>query len=190
MAAGKIDSSKITLIEKILEQQSFHYNNPKESVKDRIISLAKPYVRPIVRGKENKPTEFGVKVNKIQVGGISIIQKASFDAFIECNTLKDSIVKSENLLTKVTKLVADQIYATNEKRKYLTAEKIITNFARKGPKPKIDPNSETRKKLGVIRATSLEGSFGNEKNHYGLNKIKAKKKSNELHLVVLWNISQ
>lgn len=55
MAAGRIDTSRIALIEKALEQQNFHYNNPKEPVKDRIISLAKPYVRPIVRGKENKP---------------------------------------------------------------------------------------------------------------------------------------
>jgi hypothetical protein len=180
LAAGIKDTSRMSLIEKVVEQQKFHYNNPQEPVKERIVSLAKPYVRPIVRGKENKPVEFGVKVNKIQVGGISIIQKASFEAFNECNTLKESVAKSEQLLTKVTKLGADQIYATNDNRKYLTDEKIITNFARKGPKAAIDPDSETRKKLGVIRSTSLEGSFGNEKNHYGLSKIKAKTKSNEL----------
>jgi len=62
----------------------------------------------------------------------------------------------------------------------LTDEKIITNFARKVPKAASDLNCETRKRLGVTRATSLEGSFGNENNHYGLNKIKAKSKSNEL----------
>lgn len=178
-AQVNIDRSRIALIEKVVEQQTFHYQKPQEPVKDRIISLAKPYVRPIVRGKENKPVEFGVKVNKIQIGGISIIQKASFDAFNECNTLKDSVEKSEQLLCKVTKLGADQIYATNQNRKYLTDAKIITNFARKGPKTASDPNSETRKKLGVTRATTLEGSFGNEKNHYGLTKIKAKSKSNE-----------
>ena len=55
MAAGRIDTGRIALIEKALVQQNFQYNNPKEPVKDRIISLAKPYVRPIVRGKENKP---------------------------------------------------------------------------------------------------------------------------------------
>lgn len=179
-AKANINRSRIALIEKVVDQQTFHYQKPQESVKDRIISLAKPYVRPIVRGKENKPVEFGVKVNKIQIGGISIIQKASFDAFNECNTLKDSVEKSEQLLCKVTKLGADKIYATNLNRKYLTSEKIITNFARKGPKAASDPVSETRKRLGVTRATSLEGSFGNEKNHYGLNKIKAKSKSNEL----------
>jgi len=125
------------------------------------------------------PVEFGVKVNKILVGGISIIQKASFDTINECNTLKDSVEKSEQLLCKVTKRGANQIYASNQNRKYLTHEKIITNFARKGSKAASYPNSETRKRLGVTRTTSLEGSFGNEKNHYGLNKTKAKSKSNE-----------
>ena len=55
MAACRIDTGRIALIEKALERQNFQYNNPKEPVKDRIISLAKPYVRPIIRGKENKP---------------------------------------------------------------------------------------------------------------------------------------
>lgn len=179
-AVGKVHFSRLATIEKVLEQQNFHFNNPTEPVKDRIVSLHKPYVRPIVRGKENKPAEFGIKVNKIQIGGISIIQKASYDAFNECNTLIDSVEKSERLVGKVTKLGADQIYATNANRTFVTDQKIITNFARKGPKPTNDPTSEDRKKLGIIRSTTLEGSFGNEKNHYGLAKIKAKSKGNEL----------
>ncbi len=92
----------------------------------------------------------------------------------------DSVEKSERLVGKVTKLGADQIYATNANRTFVTDQKIITNFARKGPKPTNDPTSEDRKKLGIIRSTTLEGSFGNEKNHYGLAKIKAKSKGNEL----------
>lgn len=177
---SKVDNSKIMHIEKVLIQQSAHYDKPKEPIKDRIVSLAKPYVRPIVRGKENKPVEFGVKVNKIQVGGISIIQRVSFDAFNECTELEKCVEKSETLLAKVKKLGADQIYATNANRNYVTSEKIVTNFARKGPKVAKDPDSADRKKLGILRSTSLEGSFGNEKNHYGLTKIKAKSKESEL----------
>jgi hypothetical protein len=33
--------------------------------------------------------------------------------------------------------------------------------------------------LGKVRSTVLEGSFGNEKNHYQMNKIKAKTEDNE-----------
>ena len=33
--------------------------------------------------------------------------------------------------------------------------------------------------LGKVRSTVLEGSFGNEKNHYQMNKIKARTQNNE-----------
>ena len=36
-----------------------------------------------------------------------------------------------------------------------------------------------RSVLGKVRSTVLEGSFGNEKNHYQMNKIKAKTQCNE-----------
>ena len=29
---------------------------------DRIVSISQPYVRPIVRGKQSKPVEFGAKL--------------------------------------------------------------------------------------------------------------------------------
>ena len=39
-----------------------------------------------------------------------------------------------------------------------------------------------RQELGKQRATVLEGSFGNEKNHYGLTKVKARLEETE----VIW----
>ena len=36
-----------------------------------------------------------------------------------------------------------------------------------------------RTELGRARATVMEGSFGNEKNHYGLQKIKARTEQTE-----------
>lgn len=67
------------------------YCNAKE-VKGGIVSIAKPYIRPIVRCKETKPVEFGAKVNKLQVDGISFIEHLSFDAFNEGIRLKQGIV--------------------------------------------------------------------------------------------------
>ena len=55
----------------------------RESIPDRIVSIAKPYVRPIERGKEVKSVEFGAKCNNILVDGISLIEKLSFNAFNE-----------------------------------------------------------------------------------------------------------
>lgn len=84
------EKSVMEIITKVYRQQKNHFENdtPKESIPDRIVSLAKPYVRPIVRGKEVKPVEFGAKCNNIQVDGISFIEKLSFNAFNEGTRLE------------------------------------------------------------------------------------------------------
>ena len=51
--------------------------------KGRTVSLDRPYVRPIKRGKEVKSVEFGAKVDKLQVDGISFIEHLSFGNFNE-----------------------------------------------------------------------------------------------------------
>lgn len=58
-------------IKVIYQQQKYHFDNPKAKITDRIVSIYKPYIRPIVRGKENNPVEFGIKVHKVQVGGLA-----------------------------------------------------------------------------------------------------------------------
>lgn len=54
-------------------------------------------------------------------------------------------------------------------------------FARKGPKPK-DEDADlhtTRRIIGNLRATVMEGSFGNQKLHYGVGRIAARNKFSE-----------
>ncbi|MEG1729901.1 MAG: hypothetical protein RR280_10220 [Bacteroidaceae bacterium] len=66
----------IGVITKIYRQQHNHFEseNTRESIPNRIVSVHKPYVRPIVRGKEVKSVEFGAKCNNIQIDGISFIK--------------------------------------------------------------------------------------------------------------------
>ena len=52
-------------------------------MKDRIVSISKPYVRSIVRGKEVKRVKFRAKCNNILIDGLSFIEKLSFNAFNE-----------------------------------------------------------------------------------------------------------
>ena len=84
------EQSTLGIITKVYRQQKNHFdsNDPRESILDRIVSISKLYVRPIVRGKEVKNVEFGAKCNNIQVDGISFIEKLSFNAFNEGTTLE------------------------------------------------------------------------------------------------------
>ena len=147
----------------------------------RIVSLNKPYVRPIVRGKETKAVEFGAKLHKVQVSGISFIEHLSYENFNEGTRLKQSIAFHQKYFGKLSQLGADAIYATNENRRYCSRPGIATSFVPKGKEGKLSEQKKTmRSALSVVRATVLEGSFGNEKNHYLLNKIKARTQPTEI----------
>jgi len=167
-------------IRKILDQQSNKFYKGIRP-KDAIVSIDKPYLRPIVRGKENKPVEFGAKLHKLQIDGISFIEHISFDAFHEGNRLQKTIWKAQKLTGKRVKVVgADAIYATNANRKYVTARKIQTDFKPKGRpgKHKIH-KSQLAKMITKERASRLEGSFGTDKSYFLLNRIKARTKETE-----------
>jgi len=170
-------------IKKIYKQQHQLFTTG-EKPKNRIVSINKEYLRPIVRGKEIKAVEFGAKVNKLQIDGINFIQKISFDNFNEGTQFKNTIYKAQGLTKIKVKIVgADAIYATNKNRVFATSNKIQTDF-----KPKGKPSKHRKQQLQLAkiitkeRATRLEGSFGKEKEHYHLKKIKAKTKPTE----ILW----
>jgi len=174
--------AKLKTIVKVYEQQHKQlYGNPSEQIKNRIVSLSKPYVRPIVRGKEVKSVEFGAKVNKLQVDGISFIEHLSFDAFNETTRYISGIRLQRTLFGQCTHHAGDAIYASNKNRSYSTAQNIQTNFVPKGKEKEAYKTQakEMRCILNKQRSTVLEGSFGNEKNHYLLNKIKARNKETE-----------
>jgi hypothetical protein len=170
-----------TILKKVYQQQKEIFTTGK-SVPDRIVSIAKSYLRPIVRGKEVKQVEFGAKVNKIQIDGINFIEHIEFRAFNEGTRLVKSISCAQNLTkTKLKILGADAIYATNKNRKFTTSKNIQTDFVRKGKAGKNEAQRKVlAKEIKRERATRLEGSFGNEKEHYNLRKIKARTKATEM----------
>lgn len=55
-------------------------------IDERIVSLSQPWVRPIVRGKQNAPVEFGAKVEMRVVDGYLRIENLRWDAFNEGTT--------------------------------------------------------------------------------------------------------
>jgi hypothetical protein len=154
------------VIRKVLSQQQQIFHTRK-SVLGRIVSIAKSYIRPIVRGKEVKQVEFGAKVNMIQFDGINFIEHISFDAFNEGTRLINSIWYSRTLFGKITHISADDIYATNANRTYCKKHKITTNFKRKGRAGKHEDHRQIiAQELRKERAIRMEGSFGTDYVNY------------------------
>ena len=170
---------RLSIIRKVLVQEKELFEGRK--VSDRIVSIDRHYIRPIVRGKEIKSVEFGAKVNNIQIDGISFIEHISFKAFNEGIRLKDCIRMQQKLMNvRVRCVAADSIYAN---RRFCTKYGISTSFVRKGRAAKDEPLRKVlRSELSKERATRLEGSFGIQKQHYSLSRIKARNRKTE----ILW----
>lgn len=170
------EKQQILTITTVYKQQHSKVYGEVEQIKDRVLSLSKPYIRPIVRGKETKAVEFGAKVNKLQIDGISFIEHFSYDAFNEGTRLQSCVGLHRQLFGKCSYHSADKIYATNANRSYCKKEKITTNFIPKGKQKTIhiEQSKIIRKELNRDRGVRLEGSFGNEKNHYLLQKVNAR----------------
>ena len=164
---------------RVLEQGKNLFAGKK--VSDRIVSIDRHYLRPIIRGKETKSVEFGAKVNNIQIDGISFIEHISFKAFNEGVRLKDCIHLQQLTRAGMKALAADSIYANNANRKFCTKYHISTSSKRKGRAAKDEPIRKIlRSKLSRERATRLEGSFGTQKQHYSLARIKARNRKTEM----------
>ncbi|BDW77123.1 hypothetical protein BFINE_29180 [Bacteroides finegoldii DSM 17565] len=86
---------RFSVIQTVLEQGKNLFAGKK--VSNRIVSIDRHYLRPIIRGKETKSVEFGAKVNNIQIDGISFIEHISFKAFNEGVRLKDCIHLQQQL---------------------------------------------------------------------------------------------
>lgn len=174
----------IDIITKGYRQQKNHFesNDPGGSIPNRIVSLAKPYVRPIVRGKEVKNVEFGAKCNNILVDGISFIEKLSFNAFNEGTRLQHCIKMHKRLIgVDVKKIGGDTSYAGTANRDFCKEKDIQTSFVKRGrPSQEKKEKDFVRQELARVRATAMEGSFGTQKEHYGMRRIKARKKETEM----------
>jgi len=101
--------------------------------------------------------------------------------FNEGICLKQSVKKAEALMANRIKVLgADGIYANNSNSVYVTTKNIKTDFKRKGKPCKYRTQFATlAKAITKQRASAMEGSFGTDKEHFLLKRIKARTQATE-----------
>ena len=119
LADGKILSEKLLnrleTIRKVYGQQKFMYDQQIHSVEDRIVSLSRPFIRPIVRGKAGKPVEFGAKLDISVSDGWTRLEVLSFDAYNEALNLKDMVERYRARTGRYpSRILADKIYRNRD----------------------------------------------------------------------------
>jgi len=53
----------LLVVNEVYRQQQWMFENNKQRIDARIVSLSQPHIRPIVRGKAGKSTELGAKIS-------------------------------------------------------------------------------------------------------------------------------
>jgi len=172
------------VIPHLYAQQKAMYDSNTKRCDDRIVSISQPHVRPIVRGKQNKPVEFGAKLSvSLTADGIACVDRLSWDAYHEGHDLVAQVERYRERLGYYPEVVyADPAYGSHDNRRYLKKRGI--RFA---GKPLGRPKKETEENREVLREEKaqrqadyrqripIEGKFGQGKNGYGLNYIRAKR---------------
>lgn len=176
---------KLWIIRELYRQQKQMHDARKHSCHDRIVSIYQPHVRPIVRGKARHKTEFGAKIGTSMIDGLAVPETISWDAY---NESSDLIRHVENYYRRFgfypEAVLADNIYGTQNNRTFLQSKGI--RFAGKPlgrPKKMTGENQDEirkekrRRKQEYRDRIPIEGKFGQGKNGYNLNKIRAKLQS-------------
>lgn len=181
-------SFQLDVLHDVFDQQNYMYVNRVNRVANRIVSISQPHVRPIVRGKAGKHTEFGAKISMSLTDGFCFIDHLSWDNFNESGDFKMQVEKYQVEKYKERhgyypeSIHADKIYLTRKNRK-LCCEKYFCRLTGKPlgrPKKSTEENQEEKQKEKKQRAQdyidriAIEGRFGVGKRRYGMDRFKAK----------------
>jgi hypothetical protein len=165
------DHKYLLVIHTLYEQQKQMFDTQTHSIEHRIVSIHQPHVRPIVRGKSQAKVEFGAKIHVSLVDGISFLDELSWEAFNEGSHMMDYVERYLKRFGFYPKeVLADQIYCTRANRAALK-EKGIRLLAKPLGRP-----SAVSIHLSPGERNPIEGKFGQAKNGYGLNRIRARLK--------------
>jgi len=172
------------VIQHVYAQQQEMYRNKSRRCDDRIDSISQPYVRPIVRGKLDRPVEFGAKLSVSLTGdGVACVDHLRWDAFHEGDDLESQVEACCARHGHYPEAVlGDPVYGTQANRRYLKGHGIrFTGKLLGRPKKATEANREELKRVKVqrrgeyLQRIPVERKFGQGKNGYNLNYIRAKR---------------
>lgn len=175
---SKRDYKIYLVIQHIYAQQLQMHRDKSHSHADRIVNIYQPHVRAIVRGKAKAMVEFGAKLGVSEQNGYVRINTLSWDAYNEGSDLIKQAGAYRELNGHYPEVViTDTIYGTRENRAWLKDKGIRYSGKALGRPSKTPQTSYQKRKFKTEQGerNHIEGKFGQGKNGYNLNKIRARK---------------
>jgi len=186
----------LVVISELVRQQRELYTHKSHSIEGRIVSISKPHVRPIARGKARMLYEFGAKLSVSLVDGLTEVHRLSWEPYNESQDLKGQIESYRQRYGRYPEVVcADKIYRTRENLRYCQEYGIRLSGPKLGR-----PFKESQKNRALLRERrrieredestriAVEGKFGEGKRRYTLDRIGTKLRATSesaIHLVFL-----
>ena len=177
----------------LVRQQRQMYSEKSHSLEGRIVSISKPHVRAIVRGKARVKYEFGAKLSVSLVDGLAEVDRLSWEAYNECQDLKGQIGAYRKRYGYYPEVVcADKIHRTRENLQYCQEYGIRLSGPKLGR-----PFKESQKNKAILRERrsieredertriAVEGKFGEGKRRYSLDRIGMKLRATSESAIML-----
>lgn len=183
---------KLLVASEIFRQQNDNVDSigrKGRHIENRIVSISKPHVRPIVRGKAGAEVEFGAKISMSVIEGKVFLDRLSWDAYHEGGDLKMQADKYKKRTGHYPESIhADKAYRNRENLKWCKKHGIRLSGPRLGRPP--EPNEKTKMEKKIQRQDEIdrievEGKFGVAKRRYSLSRVMAKLKSTSEHTIAL-----
>jgi hypothetical protein len=169
---------KLLVTSELYRQQQEMYEADSRRIDDRIVNLAKPHVRPIVRGKAGRKTEFGAKISISDDNGFVDVDRISWDNYNEANDLVERAKQyKEERGYYPARICADAIYMTVKNKKFCAANGIRLSGRPRKMQAEPEAQSEEQQELfksDLRKRSVIEGRIGTSKRKYGLDRIMTK----------------
>lgn len=185
-ALGEKLLDRLETIRKVYEQQKFMYIQQTHSVEDRIVSLNRPFIRPIVRGKAGKPVEFGAKLDISVSDGWTRLEVLSFDAYNEALNLKDMVERYKERTGRYpSRVLADKIYRNRDNLAYCKLHHVRLSGPTLGRPKKDEVRDKKQDYRDECERVEVERRFSMAKRKCGMGLIVTKLKKTISHSIAM-----
>ena len=160
----------ITTAKEIISQQKQMIEQKTKRIKQRIISFHETDIRPIVRGKDAKNTEFGPKLGiNVIAGGLVQSTKIDNENFPDSKMIDASLETHKKTFGRdPTEIIADRGYHSPQNHNHVQEKGIKDGIQYRGKVPKKAnlPPKSTQKRMRRQRSV-VEAKIGTFKTKYG-----------------------
>lgn len=178
--------TKLETVKELYEQQKSMFDDKTHSVKNRIISISQPWLRPIVRGKAKAAVEFGAKLDISVCDGFTRLEYHSFEAYNEAVNLKD-MIESYRARTGSypERVLADKIYRNRTNLAFCKGNGIRLSGPALGRPKKDEICDKKQDYIDEAERVEVERKFSLAKAKCGLGLIVTRLKETTCHCLAM-----